>query len=79
MPPVDQRGMLEEQPFSYRASKDGKVFLAWRGKQVMILKGKQAQDFLARIAGLDEPAAQLLMARLTGNFKRGNERNPASR
>lgn len=79
MAPIDQRGMLDDQPFSYRASKDGKVFLAWRGKQVMILKGKQAHDFLARVLDLDEPAAQLLMARLTGNFKRGNERKPTSR
>lgn len=74
MAPIDQRGKLAEQPFSYRASKDGKAMLYWQGKCVMTLKGKQAQDFLARVQDLDAPAAQLLIARLTGNFKRGNER-----
>ena len=28
---VDQRGKLEETPFSYRSSKDGTVFLEYRG------------------------------------------------
>ncbi|MDV6375995.1 hypothetical protein [Deinococcus arenicola] len=37
-----------------------------------------AERFLKRVAGLEDHAAQLLMARATGNFKRGNER-PAGR
>ncbi|WP_162865531.1 hypothetical protein [Deinococcus wulumuqiensis] len=41
---------------------------------VSTLTGQEAQKFLARIAGLGDHDAQLLMARLTGNFKRGNER-----
>ena len=45
-----------------------------RGRQVTVLKGKSAADFLARAEGLDEPGRQKLMARVTGNFKRGNER-----
>jgi hypothetical protein len=64
---------LDEEVFSYRASRD-KVFIFWYGKQVMILKGQQAAKFLARIDGLDGKAAQLVMAKITGNFKRGNER-----
>ena len=43
-------------------------------KQVMILKGKQAQKFLSKIDGLDGKEAQLVMAKITGNFKHGNER-----
>jgi hypothetical protein len=70
---VDKRGVLDEEVFSYRASND-KVFLFWQGKQVMILKGQQAQKFLARIDGLEGKAAQLAMAKITGNFKHGNER-----
>ena len=71
MEPLDE--MLEEEVFSYRASKD-KVFLFWYDKQVMILKGQQAAKFLARIDALEGNAAQLVMAKITGNFKRGNER-----
>ena len=71
---VDKRGILDDEVFTYREGKDGKVFIQWHGKQVKILKGKQAQKFLVRIAGLPHKEAQLVMAKATGNFKRGNER-----
>jgi hypothetical protein len=40
----------------------------------MILKGQQARKFVDKITPLDGKAAQLLMAKITGNFKHGNER-----
>lgn len=40
----------------------------------MILKNGNAQKFLADIEGADEFEKQLAMAKITGNFKRGNER-----
>lgn len=70
---IDKRGRLDEEIFSYRASKD-KVFIFWYKKQVMILKGQQARKFIDKIAHLDGKAAQLVMAKITGNFKHGNER-----
>jgi hypothetical protein len=63
-----------ENDFSYKATKSGKVFISWRGKQVKILAGKEAEKFLALAVGADESEAQLLMAKRSGNFKRGNER-----
>lgn len=60
--------------FSYRATKDGIVFVSWHGRHVTTLKGQEAQRFLARVADATEAQAQLLMAKVTGNFKRGNER-----
>ena len=60
--------------FSYRITKDGRVFISWHGRQVTTLKGREAAKFAASIESLDAEQAQLLMARLTGNFKRGNER-----
>lgn len=71
---IDKRGRLDEEIFSYRVSKDQKVFIAWQGKPVMTLKGKDAERFLAKIAGADPKNAQLVMAKITGNFKHGNER-----
>ena len=71
---IDRRGKLEERPFGYRVGKEGRVFITWHGRQVTILKGEDARRFLARVAGLDERAAQLVMAKITGNFKHGNER-----
>ncbi|WP_201783485.1 hypothetical protein [Herpetosiphon geysericola] len=65
---------VEAEAFDYSVSKAGKVFISWYGKQVMILSGPKAQRFLANIAELEGEAAQLVMAKITGNFKRGNER-----
>ncbi len=70
----NKRSGLEDFPFSYRESKSGKVFISWRDKQVMILNGKKAESFLTRIASLDDLEQQLVLAKITGNFKRGNER-----
>ena len=71
---VDKRGKLEEQPFTFRTTKDGKVFIHWHGRQVMILKGKTADKFITSIEQAeDSQQAQLLMARVTGHFKHGTE------
>ncbi len=64
----------DDDVFSYRSSKNGEVFISWHSRQVTVLRGEAARKFLARIAGADPEAAQQLMARVTGNFKRGNER-----
>ena len=40
----------------------------------MTLKDKEAQKFLGKVEGLDPKQAQLVMAKITGNFKHGNER-----
>jgi hypothetical protein len=74
MADVDKRNRFDDEVFSYRMVKDGRVLIFWYGKQVKRLAGAEAQKFLAKIDGLDAKAAQLVMAKLTGNFKRGNER-----
>jgi spore coat protein CotF len=70
---------LEEEIFSYQKSKDDKVFIYWYNQQVMILKNKMAQKFIRQIEGLDDSEKQLVMAKITGNFKRGNERQKGNR
>ena len=71
---IDKRNRLDDEVFSYRVTKDNKVFLFWHGKQVKTLKGMSALKFLEEIEGAEGKDAQLIMASLTGNFKRGNER-----
>jgi len=71
---IDKHHRFDEEVFTYRVSKDKKVFISWYGKEVMILKGKESDKFLAKIASADELEAQLIMAKITGNFKRGNEK-----
>ncbi|MFO1341667.1 MAG: hypothetical protein U1F05_00780 [Burkholderiales bacterium] len=60
--------------FTFKHNKNGEVWVAHHGRQVTTLRGAAAADFLAEIddAGLVEQ--QQLMARITGNYKRGNER-----
>jgi hypothetical protein len=41
---------------------------------VKTIRGDQARTFLTRIEGLTGLQAQLVLANITGNFKRGNER-----
>ena len=74
MAEIDKRNVLDDEIFTCRAAKDERVFIYWYGKHVKTLKGKEAQKFFDRMAGLDSKEAQLVMAKATGNFKRGNER-----
>jgi hypothetical protein len=71
---VDKRGVLNEEVFTYKRTKDKKVFISWHGKHVTTLNGTKADKFIADIGKANEKEAQLLMARATGHFKHGNER-----
>ena len=71
---VDKRGILDEEIFTYRVTKDGKVFISYEGRQVTILSGGKAEKFIASIERVEGKEAQLVMAKITGNFKRGNEK-----
>lgn len=64
--------------FAYSVSKAGTVTLTHHGRPAGTLRGKTAATFLAFAEVLDEDseAVQQRMARLTGNYKRGNERDP---
>ncbi|GAB4513905.1 MAG: hypothetical protein OHK0046_15260 [Anaerolineae bacterium] len=71
---VDARQRLAEAPFDYQITKDQRVLLYWHGKLVKTLAGKDARKWIEQIDGADDQETQLMMARATGNFKRGNER-----
>jgi len=70
---------LEEDPFDWHTTKDGRVFISRGGQQVTVVGGDQARRLIAGLENArtrgDESAAQRLLARATGNYKRGNERN----
>jgi hypothetical protein len=50
------------------------VRITWHGRVVTTLAGAEAARFRNQAEGADEDAVQALLARATGNFKRGNER-----
>ena len=60
--------------FAWTSTKDGRVLIDWSGRTVVTLAGSKATRFLAEVDRADPEAEQLLLARVTGNFKRGNER-----
>ena len=62
--------MKNEVDFTYRVSKDKKVFIFWHGNQAIVLKGKDSEKFLSRVADAGEDEAQMIMAKLAGNVKR---------
>ena len=65
---------LGSMPFSYATRADGSIVISYHAAPVTILRGRAAERFAARVDGADGLGAQHLMARATGNFKRGNER-----
>ena len=65
---------MNDEVFRHRVTKDGRVLISWHGRQVVTLSGSRASSFIDAARGLDGDGLQLLLARVTGNFKRGNER-----
>jgi len=74
--PVDQRGRLAELPFEHRVTKDGVIRICYGGRVVATVAGDAARRLARSVeAAADDREAQLLLAKATGNFKRGNERH----
>lgn len=71
---VTVQGMgLEDDPFDYRVTKSGLVLVSRGGRTVTTVGGKNAERLLRRL-GKGEEQDQQELARVTGNYKRGNER-----
>ena len=72
----DQRDILfNEKPFSYKLVKDNKAQISYKGKMISILVGKDYNK-LVRVISLDNIyELQLFLAKVTGQFKHGNEKD----
>jgi hypothetical protein len=64
--------------FSYRRRKNGDVEVMHHGRLAATLRGRDALDFIDELEQGDAAQAQQLMARVTGNYKHGNERTASS-
>lgn len=60
--------------FTFKRAGNGDVTIFHHGKRATTLRGDRASDFLENMEGVDEDSQQQEMARLTGNYRRGNER-----
>jgi hypothetical protein len=71
---VDRRGRLSADPFDYRVTKNGQVFISRGGRQVGTVSGERAARLIKELARGTERDRQLVLAKASGNYKRGNER-----
>ena len=68
---------MGKERFTYRITKNGKVFVHWHGtngKREIVLGGAKAAKLIVELPAMDDESQQLALAKATGNFKRGNER-----
>ena len=68
----DPRGALDSEPYSWKEV-EGEVRIFWRGTLATVLRKESAVRFQTKISTATQKEAQLIMAKATGNFKRGNE------
>ena len=66
---------MKNNQFSYQEAKSGIVMISSNNRVVTILKGKAARKYLMKVRLLDESGQQRHMAKVTGQFKFGNERS----
>lgn len=65
---------LADDPFEYLVTTSGQVRIGRGGRVVVVVAGRDADKLAAELASADEVRAQHLLARATGNYRRGNER-----
>ena len=71
----DKRNILsEEKPFSYKLIGMNKAQIYYSNRLVFIAVGKDFSKLDKAIKSRNDYSIQLCMAKLTGNFKHGNER-----
>jgi hypothetical protein len=75
---MSEPGEEQDLGFTYRLRKGGDVEIFHRGRLATTLRGRRAADFVLDALAEGSAGAQQRMARLTGNFKRGNERKAGS-
>jgi hypothetical protein len=65
---------LAEDPFTYRVAKDGRVLIDRGARTITVVAGNAGKALASKLDGADADDVQQLLARATGNYRRGNER-----
>jgi zona occludens toxin (predicted ATPase) len=61
--------------FTWSARKNGEIAIGRDGRIVTVVRGRSAERLTQRLeAAADDHEVQHLLARATGNYRRGNER-----
>ena len=67
-------GDMGREVFSYQLTRRGEVRIFWEGSCVMTLGGERGRKLFTVLETADDEGVQRALQRVTGNFKRGNER-----
>lgn len=63
------------ETFTYKITKDDVIRIFWESRCIMTLGGARGRGLTAELAASSDPGdVQRILQRVTGNFKRGNER-----
>ena len=68
---------FDAEPFDWRVTADSKVLVSRGGQQVVVVAGARGAKLATQLETADDEQAQQLLARATGNYKRGNEKRAA--
>lgn len=71
---IDQRDRLKDHPFDYNITKSMKMMIYFEQRHIMTLSEKDTSKIKRKVEGKSEFDIQLILAKVTGNFKHGNER-----
>ena len=68
--------MAPPSGFEWHRRKNGEIAIRHHGREAGLVRGLPADRLVAKLtAAPDDEAVQHLLARATGNYRRGNERN----
>ena len=68
---------LADDPYDWRETKSGEIRILRGGRLVCVIGGAAARKLSARLAAsddVDDPRAQLALAKASGHYKHGTER-----
>lgn len=71
---IDKHDRLKVYPFDYSMTKKKIMMIYYENKHIMTLNSKDSLKLEMKLGNTTPFNQQLLLAKVTGNFKRGNER-----
>ena len=61
--------------FDYQITKQGAVRIFWQNRCIMTIRGERGTQLATDLQNAGKEETQYLLQRVTGNFKRGNEKH----
>mgnify|MGYP001824331940 CR=1 FL=1 len=76
---MDRDNPLADEPFEWSATATGSLRIFHRGRLARVVDGREAVKLQLKLEAAEDDQVQQLLARATGQFKFGNERQGKQR